>query len=98
MAVVVVLLFALYRRAMSDLSGLYALYVIVLLDDEVAYAQRRNLLDFVRATPASNAHELDMKVHNAVTGTAGAYAGTGANLLATGGFLWKAKEGMANAP
>jgi hypothetical protein len=85
-------MFGLYKRALDEGVGLTSLLVMILLDEAVYKAQRKGLIDFVKATPAKDAHELSLKVHNAMSDLAAKVAKSEI-VLGAPGFLWKLKQG-----
>lgn len=85
-------MFGLYKRALDERIGLTSLLVMVLLDESVYKAQRKGLIDFVKRTPAKDAHELSSKVHIAMS-ELGANTAKSSIVLGAPGFLWKLKQG-----
>jgi len=89
LAVLLVLFFSLYWRALTEARQLVNLYVLVLLEEKVYGAQRTALLDFIAQSNAKNAAELGTAVNLATTGMALRMKG---NTLGVAGILWKAKS------
>jgi len=86
---VVVLLIALYRRAMHDTEHMFSLLILVLLDDGVYATRKSDLLNFIRATKSRNASQLSTEVYNSLCGVANRIAGT--SVLGAHAGLWKIK-------
>ena len=80
--------------ALDEGTGLTSLLIMVLLDDEVRQSQRKGLIDFVKSTPAKDAHELSLKVHSAMSDLASKVAKSNI-VLGAPGFLWKLKQDSA---
>jgi hypothetical protein len=88
LAVVVVILIAIYRRSLRESRGLANLVVLILLDPKIHEAQTKGLADLVRGIDAKNAGELGGKVYLATCELAERLSG---NSLGTAGLLWKLK-------
>ena len=58
---VIVLLIALYRRALHDTHHMFSLLIFVLLDDSVFTTRKGDLVNFVRGTKAKDANQLSQR-------------------------------------
>jgi hypothetical protein len=86
---VIVLLIALYRRALSDTRHMFSLLILVLLDDSVYTARKGDLSNFVRGTKAKSASQLSTEVYTSLCQVANRLAGT--SVLGAHAGLWKIK-------
>ena len=94
----VILLIALYRRALNEAAALYALLMLTLLNDEVLVGQRTGLLNLVSNAKARNADELASKVHSAMCDHATKVKEAGATLLGVSGGLWNMYRNSPASP
>ena len=90
LAMVVLILVALYSKAVSENNKLSNYALLILLDDKVHASQRAGLTEFVRACEAKNARELGGKANLATVQLASRLSGT---VLGVAGLLWKLKNG-----
>jgi hypothetical protein len=58
LAVVLVMLIAVYRVSLKEIRGLKNHLVVILLFEDIYAVQRKDLLEFVRVTQAKNAYDL----------------------------------------
>ena len=89
LAVLVLLLAELYRRALREISLLANFALFVLLDGNAYAAQRQGLMDLVRSIDARNALELGARVNASLSKLA---ARPYATKLGIAGLLWKLKN------
>jgi hypothetical protein len=88
LGILVVILIALYRRALRENRNLTNYALLILLDESVHASQRKALTEFVRTADAKNATELSGIMQSATTQFAERLADT---MLGTRGLLWKLK-------
>jgi hypothetical protein len=62
----IVLLVALYRRALADTQHMFSLMILILLDDNVRVARKTDLINFVRSSKAQHATQLSLEVFRAL--------------------------------
>jgi hypothetical protein len=86
----VILLIALYRRALSDTRHMFSLLILVLLEDSVHTARKTDLVNFVRDTKAANASQLSSEVFKSLCDVANKLART--SVLGAHAELWKLKN------
>jgi hypothetical protein len=86
----VILLIALYRRALNDTQHMFSLLILVLLEDSVRIARKTDLVNFVGSSKAQNASQLSSEVYQSLCGVANRLART--SVLGAHAGLWKLKE------
>jgi hypothetical protein len=91
LAVVVILLIALYRRALNDTRDMFSLLILVLLEDSVRTARKTDLVNFVTGSKAANASQLSTEVFTSVSKVANRLART--SVLGAHAALWQLKNG-----
>jgi hypothetical protein len=89
LALLFVLFYRLYWRALSEARQLVNFLVLVLLKDDVREKQRANLIAFIANSNARNAAEIGTAVNLAVTDLAMRLSG---NTLGVAGILWQVKR------
>jgi hypothetical protein len=89
LALVVVVLTALYRKALNEERNLTNYALLILLDESAWKAQRRGLHEMVRSLDVSNAGQLGAQVNLATSQLAARLSGT---ILGVAGMLWKLKQ------
>jgi hypothetical protein len=89
LAVLVLLLVELYRRALREIGLLANFALLVLLDGNAYAVQRQGLVDSVRSIDARNALELGARVNASLSNLA---ARLDATKLGIAGLLWKLKN------
>jgi hypothetical protein len=93
---VVILLVALYRRALNDTNHMFSLLILVLLDDSVHKTRRADLINFVSDTKAKDAAHLSREVYASICQMANRIAGT--SVLGAHAGLWKLKRERRETP
>jgi hypothetical protein len=88
LAIVVVVLIAIYRLALKENRDMTHYALLILLDEDVYRAQRQVPFEFVRTTDASGASDLGTKVYLATGRLASKLS---RNALGVAGLLWKLK-------
>jgi len=89
LAVLVLLLAELYRRALRETSMLANFALLVLLDGKAYAAQRQGLVDLVRSLEATDALQLSARVSASLSKLA---ARQNATKLGIAGLLWRLKN------
>ena len=87
---VIILLVALYRRALNDTDHMFSLLILVLLDDGVHKARKADLVNFVKDAKAKDAFHLSRQVYAALCQVANRLAGT--SVLGAHAGLWQLKK------
>jgi hypothetical protein len=87
----VILLIALYRRALSDTQHMFSLLILVFLEDSVHAARKADLVNFVKGSNAANASQLSGEVFASLSHVANRLART--SVLGAHAGLWKLKNG-----
>ena len=86
---VIVLLIALYKRALHDTQHMFSLLILVLLDESGYTARKGDLVNFVRGTKAKDASQLSTEVYHSLCEVATRLAR--ASVLGAHAGLWKIK-------
>jgi len=86
----VVLLVALYRRALADTRHIFSLLTLVLLDDSVRIARKADLVNFVRSSKTQGADQLSSEVFNSLCDVSNRLART--SVLSAQVALWQLRE------
>ena len=89
LAVLVLLLAELYRRALREIGLLVNLALLVLLDGNAYAVQRQGLVDLVQSIEATNALQLSARVSASLSTLA---ARQNATKLGIAGLLWRLKN------
>jgi hypothetical protein len=89
LAIVTLMLIALYRRSLKENRDVTHYALLILLDESVYQSQRKSLREFVQATDANGAPDLGTKVYLATGRLASKLYG---NTLGVARLLWKLKN------
>jgi hypothetical protein len=90
----VILVIALYRRALADTRHMFSLLILVLLEDSVHTARKTDLINFVSNSKAQNASQLSSEVYHSLCGVANTLART--SVLGAHAGLWQLKKEPIN--
>ncbi len=93
LGLMVILLIALYRRALNDTQHMFSLLILVLLDDSVHTARKTDLINFVMSNKTQNASQLSSEVYNSLCNVANRLART--SVLGAHAYLWNLKTAIA---
>jgi hypothetical protein len=86
----VILLIALYKRALNDTQHMFSLLILVLLDDSVRAARKTDLVNFVKNSRTTNASQLSNEVYTSLCNVANRLAST--SVLGAHAALWNERR------
>ena len=89
LGLLVILLIALYRRALRDAQHMFSLLILVLLEDSVHNTRKADLVNFVGGSKAANASQLSSEVYRSLSDVANRLAST--SVLGAHAGLWRLK-------